>query len=180
MRHEKWDDSQVGFRGSNASFGRIVLLPGAFGAHGASKIATLGAPLPLCTLIFHSLVFWFSLVFSNQGNSLVFRVFLCFSRVVPGVERGKKSLVFWVVFLGFYLNTEEWKVGVFYSISELRRACSRQARVARAVLPTGALFRARGLCASPCPTSPTCARSHIWGFPSELCLVGISAPKKNI
>ena len=48
------------------------------------------------TLIFHSLVFCFSLVFSNQGNSLVFQlfsvVFLCFSRVVTG----KKSLVFWV------------------------------------------------------------------------------------
>ena len=27
------------------------------------------------TLIFHSLVFWFSLVFATQGNSLVFRVF---------------------------------------------------------------------------------------------------------
>ena len=37
-------------------------------------------------------------------------IFLCFSRVVPGVGRGKKSLVFWVVFLGFYLNTREWKV----------------------------------------------------------------------
>ena len=33
VRPEKWGDSQVGFRGSNASGGRIVLLPGAlFGA----------------------------------------------------------------------------------------------------------------------------------------------------
>ena len=31
-------------------------------------------------------------------------VFLCFSRVSIGIERGKKSLVFWVVFLGFCLN----------------------------------------------------------------------------
>ena len=54
------------------------------------------------------------LVFYNQGNSLVFRlfsaVFLCFSRVFWGVETAKKSLVFRVVFLGFYLNTKEWKI----------------------------------------------------------------------
>ena len=46
VRPEKWDDSQVGFRGGNASGGRLVLLPGAFWAHGASKMATLGASLP--------------------------------------------------------------------------------------------------------------------------------------
>ena len=52
-------------------------------------------------LIFHSLVFWFSLVFSfsNQGNSLVFRVFsavfLCFSRVFTAVERAKHPWCFW-------------------------------------------------------------------------------------
>ena len=39
-------------------------------------------------------------------------VFLCFSRAFIGVERGKKSLVFRVVFLGFYLNTKEWKIRV--------------------------------------------------------------------
>ena len=39
MRPWKWDDSQVGFRGSNASGGRIVLLPSAFWAHDASKMA---------------------------------------------------------------------------------------------------------------------------------------------
>ena len=37
------DHSQVGFRGSNASGGRIVL-------HDASKMAALGASLPLCIL----------------------------------------------------------------------------------------------------------------------------------
>ena len=31
---------------------------------------------------------------------------------------------------------------VFYSVSELRRECFHQARVARAVLPLGTLFRA--------------------------------------
>ena len=65
-------------------------------------------------MIFHSLVFRFSLVFCNQRNSLVFRVFsavlLCFSRVFTGVEWGKKSLLSWVVFLGFYLNTKERKI----------------------------------------------------------------------
>ena len=50
VRPEKWGDSQVGFRGSNASGGRIVLLPGAFWAHGASKMAILEASLLLCIL----------------------------------------------------------------------------------------------------------------------------------
>ena len=50
VRPEKWDGSQVGFRGSNACGGRIVLLPGAFWAHGASKMATFGASLLLCVL----------------------------------------------------------------------------------------------------------------------------------
>ena len=51
-RPEKWNDSQVGFHGSNASGGRIVLLPGAFWVHGASKMATfkLSASLLLCLL----------------------------------------------------------------------------------------------------------------------------------
>ena len=48
VRPEKWVVSQVGFRGSNASGGRIVLLPGACWAHGASKMAGLGASLLLC------------------------------------------------------------------------------------------------------------------------------------
>ena len=76
----------MGFRGSNASGGRIVLLPGAFWAHGASKMATLGASL------------------------------------LPSI----------------------------YSVSELWRACFRQARVARAVLPPGALFRAGAFALPPC------------------------------
>ena len=45
---------------------------------------------------------------------MVFRVFSgVFSSVFIGeLERGKESLVFWVVFLGFYLNTKEWKIRV--------------------------------------------------------------------
>ena len=50
VRPQKWEDSQVGFRGSNASGRRIVLLPGAFWAHGASKMAILGASFLLCIL----------------------------------------------------------------------------------------------------------------------------------
>ena len=50
MRPEKWDGSQVGFRGSNASGWRLVLLAGAFWAHGASKMAILGASLLPCIL----------------------------------------------------------------------------------------------------------------------------------
>ena len=40
----------MGFRGSNASGRRIVLLLGAFWAHGASKMAILGASVLLCIL----------------------------------------------------------------------------------------------------------------------------------
>ena len=40
----------MGFRGSNASGRRIVLPPGAFWAHGASKMAILGASFLLCIL----------------------------------------------------------------------------------------------------------------------------------
>ena len=76
----------MGFRGSNASSERTVLLPGAFWAHGASKMATLGALLLPCV----------------------------------------------------------------YSVSELRRACFRQARVVRAVLPPGALFPAVAFALPPC------------------------------
>ena len=50
VRPQKWEDSQVGFQGSNASGRRIVLLPGAFWAHGASKMAILGATFLLCIL----------------------------------------------------------------------------------------------------------------------------------
>ena len=39
---------------------------------------------------------------------------------------------------------------VFYHVSELRRACFRQARVARAMLPPGALFRAGAFALPPC------------------------------
>ena len=50
MRPQKWDDSQVGFRGSNASGRRVVLPPGAFWTHGPSKTAILGASFLLCIL----------------------------------------------------------------------------------------------------------------------------------
>ena len=78
VRPEKWDDSQVGFRGSNASGARIVLLPGAFWAH-----------------------------------------------VLPN----------WPLWAHLFYSPS-------YSVSELRRACFRQALVARAMLPPSALFRA--------------------------------------
>ena len=104
MRPEKWDDSQVGFRGSNASGGRIVLLPGAFWAHGASEMATLGASLLPCVL----------------------------------------------------------------QCSELS-----QARVARAVLPPGALFRAGAFALPPCAS-----KSHMRrGFPIEAGRIILCRPQ---
>ena len=49
---------------------------------------------------------------------------------------------------------------VFYSVSELRRVCFRQARVARAVLPPGALFRAGAFALPPCAP-----KSHMHPLP---------------
>ena len=54
MRPEKWDVSQVGFRGSNASGGRIVLLPGACWTHGASKTVGLSISSTLYFAVFQS------------------------------------------------------------------------------------------------------------------------------
>ena len=53
-------------------------------------------------------------------------VFLCFSRVFTGVERGKKSLVFGVVFLRFYLNTKEWKIRESLCFPTKARICKNQ------------------------------------------------------
>ena len=52
---------------------------------------------------------------------------------------------------------------LFYSVFTV--LCFRRARVARAVLPPGALFRAGPLRFLPVLPNPTCAHSHIWGFP---------------
>ena len=52
-----------------------------------------------------------------------------------------------------------------YSASELRRACFRHARVARAVLPPGALFRAGAVALPPCaPNSHMCPLPHLGAF----------------
>ena len=53
---------------------------------------------------------------------------------------------------------------IFYSVSELRRACFRQARVAQAMLPPGALFHASAFALPPCVPKFTCPHSHIWGY----------------
>ena len=53
---------------------------------------------------------------------------------------------------------------VFYSVSELRRICFREARAARAVLPP-AVVSCRAFACPPCAPKPTCTCSHIWGFP---------------
>ena len=54
---------------------------------------------------------------------------------------------------------------MLYSISELRRACFRQARVARAVLPPGALFRAGAFAIPACaPKSHLCPLPHLGFF----------------
>ena len=51
---------------------------------------------------------------------------------------------------------------VFYSVSELRRACFRQARVARAVLPPNEMFCAGAFALPPCaPKSHMCPLPHL-------------------
>ena len=61
----------------------------------------------------------------------------------------------------------------FYSVSELRSACFRQARVARAVLLASALFRAAAFAFPPCtPRSHMCPLPHL-GFSD-------SAPKSAL
>ena len=51
---------------------------------------------------------------------------------------------------------------VFYSVSELRRACFRQVRVAEVVLPPSALFRAGAFALPPCATkSHMCPLPHL-------------------
>ena len=44
---------------------------------------------------------------------------------------------------------------VFYGVTELERVCFRQARVARAMLPSDALFRAGAFTLPPLPPNPT-------------------------
>ena len=62
---------------------------------------------------------------------------------------------------------------VFYSVSELRRACFRQARVARAVLPPGALFRAGPFALPPCaPKSHMRPLPHL-GFSDTFSKCGL-------
>ena len=60
---------------------------------------------------------------------------------------------------------------VFYSVSELRKACFRQARAAQAVLPPGAFFRAGAFALPPCAP-----KSHMWRLPywgvSEMASLG--------
>ena len=59
---------------------------------------------------------------------------------------------------------------VFYSVSELRRPYFRQARVARAVLPPGALFRAGAFALAPCAS-----KSHMRPLPH----LGLSEKKEG-
>ena len=68
-------------------------------------------------------------------------VFVCFSWVLLGLRRVEKSLVFWVVFLGFYLNTKEWKIRVVapyranFAILSLRYPISRDTFSGRITVP---------------------------------------------
>ena len=61
-------------------------------------------------VIFHSLVFWISLVFSKQGDPLVFWAFSVVFPGFSGFRRGTDPFGVWAVFLGFYQKTKEWKI----------------------------------------------------------------------
>ena len=76
---------------------------------------------------------------------------LCFYQV----HFGRTVLPKWLLWAHLFYS-------VFYSVSELRRACIRQARVARAVLPPSILFRARAFSLPPCaPRSHICPLPHL-------------------
>ena len=47
----------------------------------------------------------------------VFSVFFLFSRGFLGFRGGGNSLVFWVVFLGIYLNTKEKKIQILKNVA---------------------------------------------------------------
>ena len=98
-------------------------------------------------------MFLFSLVFSNQGNSLVFQVisaiFLCFSRCFTAVKRGKNPWCFGGVFLGFDVNTKEWKDQDRVLRSPFRGLCVQGAQKCPSSIPLG-----RGLTPLPSLAGP--------------------------
>ena len=210
----------MGFRGSNASGGRIVLLPGAVWAHIASKLsdprncnhkslATANRNFKVASFASRNR----SKIAVSQSqkshrakkiaairnHTLVVATIsggfpdLCDDSETlekPGKTGGPR--VQRVGFRGCFLSRSDffelrlqslaicdfevaairvtklskWPLwahllySVSYNVSELRRACFRQARVTRAVLPPGALFRAR-----PFALPPGAPRSHMRPLP---------------
>ena len=146
---------QVRFQGSNASGGRLVLLPSAFWAHGASKMASFA----LYFAVFQSLGpydqkaadVWQKFVWDFQAFSQTF-LELRFS--LGNEEKDGKNL-----------NSQTWPgtprcPSPRHARPPDRRACFRQTRVAQAVLLPGALFHA-GTFAFP----PRAPRSHMCPLP---------------
>ena len=138
-----------------------MLLRGAFWAHDASKMATLGASLLLNIFQKNPRVqknscprFW-GRKWLRQFYGHLEKCVLCAGKPMSIKFRvlGVGG-VFWVWGGGggkcrFYFYGRE-DFSEFYSVSDLRRACFCQARVAQAVLPPGALFHAGGSALPPC------------------------------
>ena len=64
------------------------------------------------TLIFFSLLFWISWLFSFPRNSLFFCAFFPFFPRILGVRRGQEILVFLVLFLAVFQKSKEKKIRV--------------------------------------------------------------------
>ena len=72
---------------------------------------------------------------------------------------------FWTHMLPEWPRWAHLLYSVYYSVSDLRRGCFRQARVAQPVLLPSALFRAGAFALPPCaPKSHMCPLSHFGAF----------------
>ena len=118
-----------------------------------------------------------------------FECFQLFFSVFPGffsaVERGKKSLVFWEVFLGFYLNTKEWKIRVHRcNFQKNSRRLWRSRRRKSSSVPEGAAnFPAAVFLAGECPNlgrdSISCCRKIGEEFSSSVEICPKTFPARN-
>ena len=120
----------------------------------------------ISSLTLHSLFFLFSLLFFLRF-SLFFGAFFPSLPWILRVQQEEESLFF----LG--QKNKDGRVTVLsniYSVSELRRACFRQARVAQAMLPPSGLFHAATFALPPrAHKSHLCPLPHVGFSESFTC-----------
>ena len=186
---------QVGFRGSNASGGRIVLLPGAFWAHGASKMVIF-RERKMRTKFFCT-----NFLNTARGPGHPSKI-PGTSRIPLSETQGRQSFEGGHEVFGHHpfawktptppggLRTQKLNLCALFS-------CLNFGSISSSLLSTifqssGGHASARRVSHEPCfrqahcfvqgplrflPVSPnpTCARSHIWGFPIESPLSAVWA-----